>query len=468
MGMGAARRSSGGSSGRRCRRPLPGGARSVVLAAALAVAGCTSIPAKVALTGDLPALKASIAQAEKQEKLGASGLRELAGAVLERELWSLAPADVFPDVEPCAKQIRSVLSDVAGSSSEFATVAALALFDAGYSPSGDPADPVARDAVEAREAVGPEAGDRRRALMLHGDAAVRRAALSAALEGADPLDIPPLAEAGRLDPDAEARAIAVLALGRIGGERAVQSLVDLYASADRATRRVILLSWSEPRSFAVGGRAMLEDLALDTSEASVLAASALLRADAGENDLVSAALGRGIESRVKAVRLLALYVTPWSLSGTQAALAAARKHADPATRVLALLRSVEAGALDAEGNAELGRLATDDATIVGAVARAALARAGNGAVKPALRADLVAPRSERRTLAALSLLSLEDWAGAAHALGDDSPSVRRAVACQVLAGPTANARTAFPALRPPAFGPAAPELVPLLLGGASG
>jgi hypothetical protein len=428
----------------------------------LALAGCTSVPAKVALSGDLPALKASIAQAEKQDRLGASGLRELAGAVLQRELWSLAPPDVFPDVEPCAKQIRSVLSDVAESSSEFATLAALALFDAGYSPSGDPPDPVAREAILARRAVGPDAGERRRAWMLHGDAGVRRAALSAALAGADPQDLPALAEAGRLDPDDEARAIAVLALGRIGGQRAVQLLVDLYGSASRETRRVILLSWADPASFAVGGRVMLEDLALDTSEASVLAAAALLRADPGENELATAALTRGMESRVKPVRLLALYLTPWSLAGAHAALEAARRHTDPATRVLALLRGVEAGALDAEGSAELSRLAADDVTLVGAVARAALAQAGNEAIKPALRADLVAPRSDRRTLAALSLLSLEDWAGAAQALGDDSPSVRRAVACQVLAEP--NEHLGFRAFRAPAFGAAGPEVVPLLAG----
>ena len=43
-------------------------------------------------------------------------------------------------------------------------------------------------------------------------------------------------------------------------------------------------------------------------------------------------------------------------------------------------------------------------------------------------------------LAALSLVELEDWAGAARALGDDSPRVRRTVACRVLGGPVAAHR----------------------------
>src|SRR5687768_9890143 len=54
------------------------------LAALAIVAACSSPPARTALQGDLPALKAAIAQAEQRDKLGASGVRELAGAVLKR------------------------------------------------------------------------------------------------------------------------------------------------------------------------------------------------------------------------------------------------------------------------------------------------------------------------------------------------------------------------------------------------
>lgn len=431
------------------------------------LAGCTSVPAKVASSGDLPALKASIAQAEKQQQIGESTLRELASAVLRRELVSLAPAEAFPDVEPCAAQIRSALEVVAEGSSEFAVPATLALFDAGYAP-GAAEDPVAREAALARDAVGPGAGDQRRGLMLHGDAGVRRAALAAAFEGVDPLDVPALAEAGRLDPDAGARAIAIAALGRIGGAPAVQALSDLYGAADRDARRMISYAWSQPASFTAGGQQLLEDQTSSPGEVSVLAASALLRREPGQSELVSAAFVRAIESPAAGLRLLALDIVPWALEGAHPALLAAQKHGDPATRVLALLRSVEAGALGAEGLAELQRLGADDVTSVGAVARAVLARAGQGAIKPALRADLGAARSERRTLAAVSLLALEDWGGAAQALGDDSPNVRRAVACQVLAEPSRDELRAAWEIRPPAFGASAPEVVPLLLSGAPG
>jgi hypothetical protein len=66
-------------------------------------------------------------------------------------------------------------------------------------------------------------------------------------------------------------------------------------------------------------------------------------------------------------------------------------------------------------------------------ARAALAAAQDETVKPTLLAELAAPRSFRRLLAAQGLLALGDYAAAATALGDDDPRVRASIACTVLA-----------------------------------
>ncbi|HTV24687.1 MAG TPA: hypothetical protein VMG12_38610, partial [Polyangiaceae bacterium] len=92
-----------------------------------------------------------------------------------------------------------------------------------------------------------------------------------------------------------------------------------------------------------------------------------------------------------------------------------------------------------------------------------LARAGKAEVKKALRADLEARGADRRTLAALALLELEDWPGAARALGDDSPRVRRAVACQVLAE-----RGVAGQGKRPAVITGGPPVVPLLLAESAG
>jgi hypothetical protein len=419
------------------------------------------------LQSDLSALKAAIAQADRQDRLGSSGAKELAGAVLERELSSLAATEgAFPDVAPCARRIRSALEGVASGSSEYSAPAALALIDAGLSAPRTPVDDNAAQAVRARQALGVRAGARRRAFLLHGDASVRRAALSAALASSDRADIDALAEAARLDPDPEARALAIRTLGRLGGEAAVLALVDVSVSAAPAERREIALAWSVPASFDAGGRARLEDLAQGSGEAALVGAIVLLQRSP-DSALASAALVRAIEGAPLETRLLAIEAAPWSDSAARAAIGAARKHQDPATRVLALWRFSARGELDAEGIHELEQLATDSVTPVGAVARAALARAGRAKVQPALRADLAARQADRRTLAALSLLELGDWAGAAHALGDDSPQVRRAVACQMLAEPT-TAHRAPHALPPLAGAGASDGVVPMLLGGAAG
>jgi hypothetical protein len=221
-----------------------------------------------------------------------------------------------------------------------------------------------------------------------------------------------------------------------------------------------------PASFDAGGRARLEDLAQGSGVASLLGAIMLLERSP-DSALASAALVRAIEGVPLETRLLAIEAAPWSDSAARAAIDAARKHQDAATRVLALWRFSCLGALDPEGVHDLEQLATDTVTAVGAVARAALARAGKAKVRPALRADLAARQADRRTLAALSLLELEDWAGAARALGDDSPLVRRAVACQMLAEPATARRMSNPPPLP--AGPGASDgVVPMLLSGAAG
>jgi hypothetical protein len=445
--------------------------RVLALAALAIVAACSSPPARTALQGDLPALKAAIAQAEQRDKLGASGVRELAGAVLKRELSSLAisnanpgaPPDAFPDVSACTPEIRSVLEDVASGTTEYSAPAAMALLDAGYAvPHAGPT----AEAVEARKAVGVRAGGRRRALLLHGDAAVRRGALGAALEGAadaEPADVAALAEAGRLDPDAEARRLAIRALGRIGNAASVTALGDVYAGAAPEERREIVLAWSTPASFVAGGGEQLEALAQDDGDNPVLAAIALV-GHAETAALGAATLLRAIEGERSEQRLDAIAAAPWSDTKLREAIGAARKHADPATRVLALWRFIESGAADASVAQELAQLATDTITPVGAVARAALARAGKADVKPGLRADLAARGADRRTLAALALLELKDWSGAARALGDDSPNVRRTVACRVLAERVAGGAS----VDRPAIIAGAPPVVPLLLSESSG
>jgi hypothetical protein len=90
-----------------------------------------------------------------------------------------------------------------------------------------------------------------------------------------------------------------------------------------------------------------------------------------------------------------------------------------------------------------------------------LARAGDSSASAGLVGDLGAPRARDRMLAAFALVTLEQWASAAHALGDDSPLVRQTVACQMLAEePRGASETELG--RAQSFGPFAPKLTTLL------
>lgn len=427
----------------------------------LAAAGCASATTRVALQGDLPSLKAAIADAERQGRLGSAPVQELAEAVLTRELSaSGGPGEPLPSMSPCAKRMRSVLEGVAGGAFELAAPAALTLIDEGIEPPGSAARH-ANVVVIARQAVGASAGTRRRALMLHGDAEVRRAALLAARDSADPADTDSLLEAARLDPDPEARSSAVSALGRVGGARAVLGLLDLWAVASTERRHDIVLAWAMPASFEAGGeRELTRAVELTGGEPAVVAALLLASRDAGPPGLGTSALLAFIGGTQQRERLLALDAAPWRNAELRAAITAARTHDDAATRVIALLRLVEHGAIDAAGILELRKLSAAPSESVALAARATLARAGDASVQAALRADLLGERGDDRTLAALALVELEDWAGAARALADDSPSVRRTVACQMLA-PSKEPRR-VDALRPPVLGSLAPPLVSLL------
>jgi hypothetical protein len=134
---------------------------------------------------------------------------------------------------------------------------------------------------------------------------------------------------------------------------------------------------------------------------------------------------------------------------------------EPATQLLAALRLAEHGALGAEDRARVAKLAAAGDPAHARIARAVLALAGDTSARPGLRADLAAPKADERALAAFALMSLGDWPGAAQALGDDSPEVRRAVACRMLAEPERELESHGSTPVSP-FGPMAPELIAML------
>lgn len=432
------------------------------------VLGCAGAATRTALQGDLAQLKAEVSRADRQGELSRSAVQELAAAVLQRELSSVRrPLADFPDLAPCARDLSSVLRELAEGSDEPAAFAALALLDAGLDapgPSADESSGPAASIVEARRAVGAGAGARRRALMLHGDADVRRAALQAAAHSDDAADARPLLEVARLDPDVHNRRVALRALGALGGSEVVVGLADLWAVAETEQRLHIIEAWATPASLASGGRTQLLRAAeLESGIVAVSAALALARSDAEAAGLATTLLGGALRGSDVSARLLALYEVPWSNRELQSLVVQAQSSPEASARWVSLFRQVEQGSAPEPARQALRELASEGGATVGLLARVTLARAGDATVKPALREDLKAARGRDRMLAALALAELGEWGGAAQGLADDSPSVRQTVACQLLSEPRPDSPPEQ--ARSELFGPLAPALTRQLLSG---
>jgi HEAT repeat protein len=409
----------------------------------MGVACCRpAAPAKAALQGDLPQLKAAVASAQRSGELGRGKVAELARAVLRRELMAARGAEVgarLGELSGCVDAAEPSLAERAKGDDEAAAEARLVLVDhkkrgASSSPEAA-ADPRPElRALSARAATDPDARVLRVQLMLDGDQRVRRAAVGAAREAQDPADVGALLEAARLDPDPEVQARAVLALGEIGGVRAVLGLSDRWQRADDELRLNIVEAWSSPNSFAAGGQAELVRAAeLSHGLPALGAAIVLAERNAGPPGLASSLLVRAAQDGSLEERRFVLRELPWSVPGAPAAIAQASSGGPDAVRVVALARRLDAEGSKPETLAPLRELARASSLSIALQARAALAAAGDVSVKPLLEGDLKAPRADQRRVAAYGLIRLGDFSSAASALADDSPSVRTQVACRVLA-----------------------------------
>jgi len=265
-----------------------------------------------------------------------------------------------------------------------------------------------------------------------------------------------------LDPDPNSRELALGALGAIGGARVVLGLRDLWAGAAAEQRLAIVEAWALPATFGAGGeRELARTAELGSGTTAVAAALELSAQAAGPDGLAQGVLARALRGADRSARLLALYEVPWADAELRALILEAQSSPDDATRLLSLWRQVEQGPLPAAQQEALRALAAAQDTVVGLLARATLARAGDSSASAGLLGDLGAPRARDRILAALALVTLQQWASAAHALGDDSPLVRQTVACQMLAeAPRGASETELG--RAQSFGPFASKLTTLL------
>lgn len=415
---------------------------ALALLAAAALEACASPKGAVesALRDDLDGLREHIAAEQRARRIDEDRAREIARAVLEREIASARDPGAALRVRalrPCARPLYDALHDRAETQDDVGAQAALILLEnrqlrgSALKDYADTTDGAWR-AVAARDTEGAKARARRMAFFVDPDERVRRAALHSAVAAPDPRDVEVLLDVSRTDPDPLARSLAIRALGRIGTELVVLALKDRWHRADEPIRLAIVDAWSQPAALRDGGKAELVRLVENESGLPALQAAHALIGSDGEavpvatNRLLHAARHGSTEERRMALRLL-----PARAPETIAELKEAAGAADPEVAVLAQARLLDFPAERPSATKGLRKLAATRG-LPALQARAALAAAGDSSVSPLLVEQLSEARASHRKMAALGLLRLSRFNEAAGVLADRSPSVRSEVACDLL------------------------------------
>jgi len=404
--------------------------------------GCATRGAvRAALGSDLASLQRAIVDEQGRGDLDRGRALEIAQAVAEREIHSergRAAAQRIRLLRSCSRPLLGPLGARAERADEGGAEAALILLAMGarkpdpYARRYVDAESGAWRAVAARASVAPASFTRRRAFFTDPDERVRRAALEAALEAPAPLDLEPLLEAARLDPDPLARSLAARAVGKLGGTQAARGLSDLWERADEDVRLTIVEAWSMPRSFQSGGReALLRAAESGQGVTAVAAAGALLRTDRLLAGAMTTLLLRAVADGSSDEQMLALLLVPLE-ARSLSVLEAASRDPDPTVAISALARLADDRGQRPEAVRELARRAKGNGASADA-ARIALAEAGEPSVEPLLAQALASSDRERRRAAGAALIALGSFSRAATLLGDADADVRTRTACSMLA-----------------------------------
>jgi hypothetical protein len=420
----------------------------------LGTAHCGASPAmRAAADGRYQGLRAAVAADVQQGRLGqgdaVSLARTVAGGEVERAQGDDG-AQRIRDLSACAPAIDGALERRADKRDTVGTVAELVRIDAGLdSPDryakwarSDPGgEGAALRPLGARALTSPDDGDLRRRLIADPDEEVRRGALRAAVEAADPDDTEAILEAARVDPSPAAQKQAIRAAGAVGGERVALALRDLWPRADEETRLAIVDAWRSSRSFTSGGRRELVWAATTERGWPAVAAAVVLVRTRGEGagEAVGVVERAVAEGPVKD-RLRAIDVAPLTIPALREAVTKASSDPDETVATAARVRLLDTpadqggAAAGSERAALVAKLlpAASGSSEAAALAKAALARSKVPAVAPILERDGAASSAKTRAEAGAALAVMGDLPGAAVVAVDPEPSVRVAVSCAIL------------------------------------
>lgn len=416
----------------------------------MTAAGCAVSPmVETARKPDYPKLAKEIEAAQKSGELSDGDVEDIALAIAEVEIRQAKDAEgeqlllVFGG---CAEQVEGELSDRFDKGDDLGAVAGQLLLSSGVvnideyvdlALDGDPRP--AYKALGARGLIDSDDFGLRRQLYLDLDERVRMNSLRAAMSAPAPEDFDALVEAGRVDPYPAARAAAVRALGRIGGNRATVALKDLWLRADGRLKESIVDAYVASPTFEAGGREELVRIAESGGAANIAAAIALSRLalndpkDRAANEVAMGVLVRAIKLGTREDRTFAMLMAP-TTDVVLEALREAKKDTDAGVALIALGRLAQVGdeKEQKEAREKLLEIAKSDDSDKNR-AMGELATLQDQRVVVLLEKELTAEAQFARAYAARHLVNLGEQKRAARLLADPQSYVRATVACAVLA-----------------------------------
>jgi len=411
--------------------------------------GCSVSPAvQAAREPNYPKLDKAIAAEKKSGELHDGEVEDIAEAIAEGEIERAKGPEgeaLLPAFGGCAKQVEGALEDRFDKGDDIGAVAASMLLSAGlvdedeyvdFATENDPRP--AYRALGARGLIDEDTFDLRRKMFVDLDERVRSNALKAALSAPSRTDFESLVEAARVDPLPAARTSAVRALGRLGGERAVIALKDIWLKADPRLKESIVDGYISPLTFEVGGREQLVRIAEEGGAGSIASAVVLSRVvideapDRKAREIARQVLLRAIKLGTREDRTFAMIMAP-SDKEVLDALREAKSDSDPGVALVALGRLAYEGT-EKEKKASRDKLLeiakSDDPEANRAMGE--LAGMSDKRVAPLLEKQLASESAFARAYAARQLILLGEYQTAAKALADKDANVRAGVACAVL------------------------------------
>jgi hypothetical protein len=404
----------------------------------MTAAGCAVSPmVETARKPDYPKLAKEIEAAQKSGELSDGDVEDIALAIAEVEIRQAKDAEgeqlllVFGG---CAEQVEGELSARFDKGDDLGAVAGQLLLSSGVVSIDEYVDLAldgdarpAYKALGARGLIDSDDFGLRRQLFLDLDERVRMNSLRAAMS------------AGRVDPYPAARAAAVRALGRIGGDRATVALKDLWLRADSRLKESIVDAYVASPTFEAGGREELVRIAESGGAANIAAAIALSRLalndpkDRAANEIALGVLVRAIKLGTREDRTFAMLMAP-SNEVVLEALREAKKDTDAGVALIALGRLAQVGneKEQKEAREKLLEIAKSDDSDKNR-AMGELASLQDQRVVVLLEKELSAEAQFARAYAARHLVNLGEQKRAARLLADPQSYVRATVACSVLA-----------------------------------